>query len=103
MAAPHIYYSKDASHAHLISRPLDFLEKGLDFLNAGTGSLQLMIDGDGSQAAHYAYMNGKIGTATDADAKALYEELLSLKGKLTTDASVSNVHAALRQAFNKLR
>jgi hypothetical protein len=65
--------------------------------------MALMLNGDGTNATHFPYITTKFGFATDADAKAAWDELNSVLFKLTTDASVSSVNAAILQLFNKLR
>lgn len=60
-----------------------------------------MIDGDGSSDTHFAEMVTLGIFATNADAKASYDELQSVNGKLTTDASVTSVQAALLQVCAK--
>jgi len=75
-----------------------------------------MIDGDGSQDAHYAYLvkrmkflgyaDGESGTPTAAQlavAHAWWNEFQSVNGKLQTDASVSSVLAAIKQYLAKTR
>ena len=57
-----------------------------------------MVDGDGTQAAHFAELVTLGIFPTNADAKSSWDELQSANGKLTTDASVTNVKTALLQA-----
>lgn len=103
MAVSHIAYSAGTQHGALLHSALGGLEAKFDDLNDIHASMALMIDGDGSQAAHFAYMTTKFGFSSDAVAKAAYEELSSLLFKLNTNASVTDVNAALLQAFNKFR
>lgn len=60
-----------------------------------------MIDGDGSDAAHFTEMVTLGIYETTAHAKASYDELASVNGKLTTDGSVTSVDAALKQVCAK--
>jgi len=76
---------------------------GTDGLNNEIANMQLMIDGDGSADAHYAEIRIQYGFPTDTIAHEAFNELLSVQSKLDTDSSVSNVKAAILQAFNKLR
>lgn len=103
MAVQHIGYTTSSPKGDKLRVMLLHGEDFIDQLNDLVGSMQLMIDGDGSQAAHFAYMTTEFGFDSDTVAKAAWEELLSVQGKLNTDASVSNVKAALIQAFNKFR
>lgn len=64
-------------------------------------ALSHMIDGDGSDAGHFTEMVTRGIYETTADAKASYDELASANAKLTTDASVTYVHAALKQICDK--
>jgi hypothetical protein len=65
-------------------------------------AMSLMIDGDGSDAAHFAEMVELGIFANNADAKAAYDELASINFKLTTDSSVAMVQTALLQVCAKL-
>lgn len=103
MAVSHIPYNKGTIHGSILSGGLNRLETALDELNEIKGTMALMIDGDGSSASHFAYMQEKFGFLDNAAAKAAWDELNSLLFKLNTNASVSDVNAALLQAFNKFR
>lgn len=108
MAYTHIAYDKTSPHGNLLFSMLTNLETGFDSLNDLIATMQTMIDGDGSQAAHFAYMAGQFGFPSQqapdgAVAKAAWDELLSLQSKLNTDSSVSFVKAAMLQAFSKFR
>lgn len=103
MAVQHINFNDQTPHGRMLRRGLTQLEDGLDHLNDLKATMALMIDGDGSQAAHFTYVTGKFGFGTDANAKAAWDELNSLLAKLNTDAQVTFVNAALLQCFNKFR
>lgn len=103
MAVSHITYNQGTQHGALLKTALAQLESGLDRGNEILATMARMIDGDGSQAAHFAYMQAKFGFTDDAGAKAAYEELASLLSKLNTNGSVTDVNAALMQAFAKFR
>jgi len=103
MAVNHISYSASTQHGALLHAALAQLEAKFDDLNDIHATMALMIDGDGSQAAHFPYMTSKFGFTSDAVAKAAYDELSSLLFKLNTNTSVTDVNAAMLQAFNKLR
>jgi hypothetical protein len=62
-----------------------------------------MRDGDGSQDAHYAELTTRFGFASDAKARAAFEELDSCYSKTSGNGSVSNVRAARDQFFARLR
>lgn len=64
-------------------------------------AMATMIDGDGSSDTHFAEMVTLGIYETNADAKASYDELASVNAKLSTDASVTSVQAALLQVCSK--
>lgn len=65
------------------------------------GAMAVMIDGDGSDVSHFAEMVTLGIYENTTDAKASYDELASVNGKLTTDGSVTNVDAAIKQVCAK--
>lgn len=103
MAVAHINFNKGTEHGHMLFSALDRLEQSFTDLNEVHRTMALMIDGDGSSATHFTYMQEKFGFTDNAGAKAAYDELSSVLAKLNTDASVSSVNAALLQTFNKFR
>ncbi len=103
MAVSHITYNQGTQHGALLKTALSQLEAGLQRANELKATLALMIDGDGSNATHFAYMQEKLGFADNAAAKSAWEELNSLLFKLNTNGSVTDVNAALMQAFAKFR
>lgn len=109
MAFAHIQYNPGLTHGALLKQALAALEGGLDDLKKIHATMQLMIDGDGSSADHFEEIVTRFGfEGVDAagartNAKAGFDELSSLLGKLTTDGNVSFVSAALVQAFSKFR
>jgi hypothetical protein len=60
-----------------------------------------MVDGDGTDAAHFTELVTLGIFETTADAKASWDELQSANAKVTTDNSVTNVKAALLQVCAK--
>jgi tetrahydromethanopterin S-methyltransferase subunit H len=104
MAVAHLDFNASTPHGSILRRTLTNLERGLEELNDCIATIQLMIDGNGSDASHFVYAAGKFGFPSDGAAmKAAWEELNSLAFKLNTNASVTDVNAAMLQAFNKLR
>ena len=103
MAFTHVYFNDQIHHGRLLRRALQQLEEGLESLNDIFSALNHMKDGDGSQAAHFARATTLLGFPDDATTKAAYDELNSLQAKLNTNASVTDVNAALLQAFAKFR
>ena|SRR5690349_14273228 len=106
MAVTHIGFNANARTAarDRLRTLLANLENGLQQLINETGAMGTMVGpGDGSADVDYATVASQYGIESNASARAAFNELLSVLGKLNTDASVSNVHAALLQAFNKFR
>jgi hypothetical protein len=103
MAALHIPFNDQTKYGGQLRNALTLIEDGFDRLKRARDTLQFMRDGDGSQAAHYAGAVSPYGFADAAGAKAAFDELASVLSKLETDASVSNVNAALLQVLKKLR
>jgi hypothetical protein len=103
MAFTKIHFNSGLQHGQLLRSTLTSLENGHDGLNDIMAALALMIDGDGSNATHFEEVMTRMGTTSTVNAKALYEELASLRFKLNTDSSVTDVLAALNQAFAKFR
>lgn len=103
MAVSHIGVNENTTYGRLLRDMLSMLEDGHDRLNELIAAMALMIDGDGSQAAHFTYITTKFGYASDAISKSAWEELNSLASKFNTDASVSSVKAAIAQALAKFR
>ena len=103
MAVGHISFTSSSQGRERIRVLLSHLEQGLDSLDEEIGTMSQMIDGDGTQDSHYTYMTTTYGFASDAVAHAAFNELSAVKGKVLVDSAVSNVNAALNQAFNKFR
>jgi hypothetical protein len=103
MAVAHILYDKNSHYGAMFRTAIISLEKGYEDLNDLLATLATMLDGDGTQAAHFDYITARFGFESNVLAKAAWDELNSVMFKLNTDASVSSVNAALRQFFNKFR
>lgn len=103
MAVAHIDFNHDTRDASRLTRYMLGLEENYNGLNRELATLALMIDGDPSNAANYTYMKDRYSFVDNAEAKGAYDELSSLMFKLNTNGSVTDVNAALLQAFNKFR
>lgn len=105
MAISHISYgAAGADHAVLITAAKNKLEEGKEALADVIATMALMLNGDGTDEAHFtAYVIDKFGFPDAATAKAGWDELNSVHGKLSGDGNVSFVNAALNQFFNKFR
>src|SRR4051812_2928911 len=103
MAFSHIQFNDQLPHGTKLRRGLSNLEEGLDGLNKIRDTMTLMIDGDGSNSTQFAEATTRFGFPDNASAKAAWDELNSLLGKLNSDADQTSVHTAMTQAFSKLR
>lgn len=101
MAVAHLHFNDGTKYGSALRVCLAKLEQGKEGLRDIIGDIALMIDGDGGDPAHFAYATDKFGFASNVVAKAAWEELNSLFFKLSTNNSVSNVDAAMLQAFRK--
>lgn len=103
MAISFLGFNDQLPHGRILRRCLQKLEEGVEEGNDVLAVMPHMIDGDGSDVSHFAEVVTRFGFASTTTAKAGYEELASMLGKLNTNASVSSVNAAMLQAFNKFR
>lgn len=81
---------------------------GLDAVNDLGPKILLLVptmclNGDASDAANFTEVTARFGFPDNATAKAAFDEFQSVNFKLTTDASVDSVHAAIAQFLAKLR
>lgn len=103
MAVTHISFNDQLTHGRLLRRSLQQLEEGRTELNNTIATMSTMLDGDGTNVSHFLYFVSKYGFPSTAEAKAAWDELNSLASKLNVNTSVTDVNAALLQAFNKFR
>lgn len=103
MAAAHIHFNDQTSYGRQLRRVLQLMEEGDDLMRDVRDVMIQMRDGDGSDDAHYADVTTRFGFASNAKARAAFEELDSAFSKTSGDGSVSNVRAARDQLFAKLR
>lgn len=99
MATAHINFNDQINHGRDLRRCLTQMEESHAALDDILLVMAQMLDGDGSQDAHFPYITAKFGFDSDAKARAAWGELQSLASKFNTDASVSSVKAAMAQAF----
>lgn len=101
MAATNIDFDRSNQFGQEIKAYLNALRKvnqdGPNILEA----IVHMVDGDGSQAAHFAELVSKGIYPTNEDAQASYNEIASVNAKLTSDTSQTNVDAAIKQICAK--
>lgn len=103
MAFTHILIGQNSTHGPILRGYLQQLESGYRGLITMIPAIQTMIDGDGSSATMFPEVTARFGTQSDDQSKAMFEELESLVGKLTSDATQDHVAAAINQALAKMR
>ena len=103
MAFAHIHFNDQLQYGRSLRRMLQMMEESDDLVADVRDVMIQMRDGDGSVATHYAECTTRFGFASDASAKAAFDELDSAYSKTSGDGSVSNVRAARDQLFAKLR
>ena len=103
MAFSHIHFNDQTGYGRQLRRMLNLMEEGDDLMKDVRDVMIQMRDGDGSQDVHYAEVTSRFGFASDAKARAAFEELDSAYSKTSGDGSVSNVRAARDQLYARLR
>jgi hypothetical protein len=100
------YNPSTSTHGKFIQSAITGIKGGKSALADLLLTFQQMIigtGGDGSQDADYAIIQSAVGAPNAATARGIYDELNSLNGKITTDASVDHVSTAIEQACAKLK
>lgn len=103
MAFAHIHFNDQTQYGRQLRRLLNMSEEADDLFTDVRDVMIQMRDGDGSQDAHYAEVTTRFGFASDAKARAAFEELDSAYSKTSGNGSVDNVRAARDQLYAKLR
>jgi phosphoribosylformylglycinamidine (FGAM) synthase-like amidotransferase family enzyme len=104
MAADIILYDRNSDAMRNANRGMQMLVEGVRLLASQRDSMIRHRDGDGSQDIHYDLLATEGGfeagdyASANAAARASFNEIDSLVGKLTTNASVADVAAAIAQA-----
>lgn len=103
MAFQHLHFNDQTQYGRGLRRMLQQAEESDESQVDQISLMSLMIDGDGSQDAHYAEITVRYGFVDDASSHAAYNELQSAYSKISGNGSVTDVRAARDQLFNKLR
>lgn len=101
--ANHIHFDSGLPHGRILRNALTMNEQADDLLADVVSMMTAMLNGDGSQDAHYDEIMSRFAFASTAKAHAAYNELLSAHAKTSGNGNVSNVRAARDQMFNYLR
>jgi hypothetical protein len=102
-ADTHYAFNRNLSAGFRLGRAHEALEHAREYLVAEEATMRAMINGDGSADVHYAALTAAYGFASDADAHQAYLEVFGVATKITTDASQTNVAAAITQMLARLR
>lgn len=100
----HFHFNDATQYGNLLRRALQTNEEADDRLaDIRDLMIQMRGDNDGSQDAHYATIKDRFGFASDAAARAAFNEIDSAYSKTSGNAAVSNVRAARDQIYSKFR
>lgn len=97
MANFYNYNATGSTHGRFLQRVVGTVSDGDHWFRELMALMAQMLDGDGSQDAHYATITTRFGFPDTATAHAAYSELQSCYGKISGDSSVSSVRAARDQ------
>ena len=103
MADNHYVFDRTLPAGFRLGRAFDALDNAKQWLLAEKDTMTQMLDGDGSAITHFNAHVTAYGFTDTTNAKAAYEELGALIGKIDTDASVSSVKTAIAQALARFR
>jgi hypothetical protein len=103
MAFTHIHFDDSTQYGRLLRNMLRTNEDADDKLADVIALVQSMIDGDGSQDAHYTEVTVRFGFPNNALAHAAFNELASAYAKTSGNGAVTNARAARDQLFAYLR
>jgi hypothetical protein len=103
MAFTHIHFDDETQYGRLLRLMLRTNEAADDQLADMIVLFQSMIDGDGSQDAHYTEVTVRFAFPSNALAHAAFNELASAYAKTSGNGAVTNSRAARDQLFTFLR
>lgn len=101
MATTNINFDRTTYHGGSLRRWLENFKTGFTGLNEILSAMPHMIDGDGTDVAHFSEVVTRYGFINTAHAKAFWDELNSVMAKLNSDTSQTNVNAAIEQLMDK--
>lgn len=93
----YLYNPTGSTHGKFLQRVVSSMADADHWFKELMNLLAQMLEGDGSQDAHFATITTRFGFPDNATARAAYNELLSSYGKISGDGSVSSVRAARDQ------
>lgn len=99
----HIYFNESSQYGRKLRSMLNLMEQA-DLAQVQVRSTMIqMLDGDGSQDAHYTTIMNRFGFESVKDARAAFAEMDSAFSKTADNRQVSDVRAARDQLMAKLR
>lgn len=99
MSNHYLYNPSGSTHGKFLQRVITANDDGDHWFKELMAMLIQMLDGDGSQDAHFATITTRFGFADTTVAHAAYNELSSAYSKTSGDGNVSSVRAARDQLF----
>lgn len=103
MAFTHIHFDDTTQYGRILRRVIRTNEEADDLLADIVSLFSSMIDGDGSQDAHYTEVTSRFAFPSNAVAHAAFNELTSAYAKTSGNGAVTNTRAARDQLFAFLR
>lgn len=97
MANFYNYSPTTSTHGKFLQRVVSSVSDDDRWFKDLMAMMAQMLDGDGSQDAHYATIVTRFGFPDTTTAHAAYNELQSCYSKISGDSSVSSVRAARDQ------
>lgn len=95
-------YTTTSTHGKFLQRLITANQDADRYFSDTMAMFVQMLDGDGSQDAHYATITTKFGFPDTTTAHNAYNELQSAFGKTSGNGSVSSVKAARDQLYARL-
>jgi len=101
--ANHIFFNDSTQYGRQLRTFLRNSESSDDQFTDVRDVMVQMLEGDGSQDAHYSTITTRFGFESDAKSHEAFSELDSAYSKTSGNGTVSNVRAARDQMYAKLR
>ncbi len=99
MSNSYQYNPSSSTHGKFLERTVSFSNTADRYFLELMNMLASMLDGDGTQDAHYATIVTRFGFPDTTTAHAAYNELSSAYAKTSGNGSVTNSRAARDQMF----
>jgi hypothetical protein len=104
MPINHVTFNDQLPHGRMARAVINKLEEACDGLLDVYNCMKEMLDGDGSQEAHFtAYVLSKYGFSSAADAKVFFDGVKNISDRVNTNAASSNNAATIQALINRTR